>query len=129
MGGESASQPCRPDTRLRRRPVLGPPQVYPETTTFYKGTVIAPARRIGNGEYSDYTVEFEARRSQKSWASPPPPSAPRQRASRRAVGACVELAAILCPHISAPTYPAQEDDSEGGRLVKFQFVVGDPSQG
>lgn len=55
--------------------------VYPETTTFYRGTVVAPARRQQSGEYSDYTVEFE------------------------------------------------EDDSDGGRPVKFQFVVEDRTGG
>ena len=33
--------------------------VYPATTTFYRATVVSQARRMPNGEYSEYLLEFE----------------------------------------------------------------------
>ena len=35
-------------------------QVYPGTTTFYRGVVAQPAQRTGpSGEFGEYIVEFE----------------------------------------------------------------------
>ena len=33
--------------------------VYPATTTFYRAMVVSQARRMPNGEYSEYLLEFE----------------------------------------------------------------------
>ena len=99
--------------------VLGPGAavlaVYPGTTTFYRGTVVQSPTRRPHGDYSEYIIEFEARKGGKGRPLP------------KGAGALGRGAPspVQRPWDEARWLLAQDDDEGGlaGRPVEFKHVT------